>query len=256
MPAEEPRWGLRVWLVAFAGVLGILALTGPWSTATDAPPPATPPVLQGDGGDKPASTTFDGPMVRERPAIAIHTVSGVDRDKVRAEVRAAAEADKVGPLADATFAVFSEELLRYLVPEVTLVLPETASVLDAEALMRDHTYTGVTFYLVDDVLVHDVTFAVLPQGVTGKQVTAPVAREGILSDSLGSYRAIVQPVATTVRYFGALLSDVQILAVRDSLGRAANVPVERVYVEPMNPGPGIDLSNGHPANAEAEHGHS
>lgn len=208
-----------------------------------------------DTGDTLASTTFDGPMVRRRAAIAIHPAPGADRDHLRAELRAAAKGT-VGPLTEATFAVFSPEMLTYLVPEMTMVLPEGVPVGRAEAFMRDHRPADVAFYLVQPVLVHSLTFAVLPGGAAAPAaVREAVDREGILADALNHYDMTVQPAGITVRYFGAVLSDATIGDVRSALGRAARTDADRVVVAASEAGPGVDLSNGVPDLTERSHGH-
>lgn len=240
--------GLR-WFVVLALVLGGVAAMARWGTRFSGPAPAQAaagPVTD-DAGDELATTTFDGPMVRRRAAIAIHPAKGADRGQIARELRVAAQRAKIGALTDATFAVFSPELLEYLVPEQTLVLPEGVSVPDAEAFMRDHQPATVAFYLVAPVLVHDLTFAVVPaQGVTPAEVSASVDRDGILTDSLNHYVTTAQRTGLTIRYFGAILSDGQVEAVRQALGHSARVPADRVAVAASLPGPGVDLSNGVP----------
>jgi hypothetical protein len=125
-------------------------------------------------------------------------------------------------------------------------------------VMRDHQPADVAFYLGQPVLVQDLTFGVIPAaGVSPARVRDRAGREGILSDSLGRYTAVVQRSGVTVRYFGAILSDAQVTAVRESIGRAAGVPGERVQVSANLPGPGVDLSGGVPrlTDDEAPHRH-
>jgi hypothetical protein len=259
MMAESPGIGFRVWLLALLGALCMWA--APSLAPGAAPQPDVQPVaevIDESAGDGRPATSYDGPLLRRRPAIAVHTVDGADRDLIRRELRAAAKAERFGPLADATFAVFSERLLDYLVPEVTMVLPETATVRDAEILMRDHRFTGVSYYLTESVLVHDLTFAVFPAGVPPATVKARADAEGILSDSLGDYVTDVQPAGLTVRYFGAVLGDDQTTAVRAALARLAHVRTDQVLVEPSSPGSGVRLVNGLDVEGlaeEAAHGH-
>jgi hypothetical protein len=236
------------WAVARAGALGP---TGR--------PAAQQPVAQvvagDDGGDEQATTSFDGPMVRKRAAIALHLSPGADRRLIGNQMRAAAEQEKIGDLRDATFAVFSADLLNYLVPEMTMVLPENATTEDGEVLMRDHRYTGVTFYLVENVLVHDLTFAVIPDGVSPEAAQAQQDAEGVLADSLNHYTTQVQRSGLTVRYFGAIISDAQVRAVRESMARAAHVTADQVAVEASSPGAGVDLSDGAPDLTDDLAGH-
>ncbi|MFC7534396.1 hypothetical protein [Actinoplanes sp. GCM10030250] len=233
-------------------VTGSVARLGGWFDT----PVLAAEAVTGDAGDELATTSFDGPLVRKRTAIAVHPVTGADRVRIARDLRAAAVRENVGELTDATFAVFSGALLEYLVPELTLVLPEGVSARHGEAFMRDHRPDSVGFYVVEPVLVHDLTFAVLPAaGISPATVQERVDAEGVLADSLNRYRTTVQPAGLTIQYFGAVLSDGQIGAVRASIGRAAGVAADRVLVEATQPGPGVDLSNGVPDLVERPHGH-
>ncbi|WP_127497455.1 hypothetical protein [Actinoplanes solisilvae] len=210
---------------------------------------------RGDAGDEQTLTTFDGAMVRERAAIGVLPQKGVTDDAVRAQMQAAAKKANVGPLIDANFAVFSAEMLNYLVPPVTMVLPEGVKVETAEAFMRDHQPADVAFYLVEPVLVHDVTFAAFPTGgISPTQANKAQETEGILYDSLNKYDTKVQPAGVVVHYFGAVLSDATIATVRSAMGRAAKVPADRVAVSASLPDPGVDLSNGVPSLTDGPHG--
>jgi hypothetical protein len=245
------RFALVLLLVLAGG--GALARSGGWFADPAALVPAAAVASDDDAGDGMATTSYDGPMVRRRAAVAIHPAPGADRAHITAELQAAARTAGIGGLEPATFAVFSEDLLEYLVPEMTFVAGEDVPVAATEAMMRDHQPADVAFYLVQPVLVHDLTFAVIPgDGVTPARVRARADAEGILTDSLGRYATTVQPAGVTVRYFGALLSDGRIAAVRDAMGRAAGVPADRVQVSPNLPGPGVDLSGGLPSLIDDE----
>lgn len=246
----------RVWWLAAAGVLGAAALAGSGATVDARPQPAAVlAAVTDDAGDARATTSYDGPMVRRRTAIAVHPARDADRAEIGRQLRAAAAQEKLGPLTDATFAVFSEELLTYLVPEMTVVLPEGASPHDAGVLMKDHDYPTVAFHLVESVLVHDLTFAVTTGGVPPVVVRDRIEREGVLADSLNAYRTDTQRAGLTVRYFGALLSDGQVLAVREAMARAAQVSVDRVYVAPTTPTGGVRLAD-EAAGPQQGHGHA
>lgn len=240
-------------LAAVALLAGGAGLTA--QSPAEVVPVAHSVAVEGDTGDEQPTTSYDGAMVRRRAAIAIHPAPSADRDQLRAELTGAAKGS-VGPLTEATFAVFSEEMLSYLVPEMTMVLPEGVPVTAAEAFMRDHRPAGVAFYLVQPVLVHDLTFAVLPAaGVRPADVRDRLDREGILTDALNHHVTTVQPVGVTVRYFGAVLSDATIGAVRDAMARAAGVPAGRVLVAASEAGPGVDLSHGVPDLTGERPGH-
>lgn len=233
-----------------AGGAGITA-DGPAEVA----PVAHTVTVEGDTGDGQATTTYDDAMVRRRAAIAIHPAPNAERDHIRTELQDAAKGSG-GPLTEATFAVFSEEMLSYLVPEMTMVLPEGVPIIAAEAFMRDHQPADVAFYLVQPVLVHDLTFAVFPTtGVRPADVRDRLDREGILTDSLNHHVTTVQPTGVTVRYFGAVLSDATIDTVRDAMARAAEAPASRVVVAASEAGSGVDLSNGVPDLTDERTGH-
>ena len=250
--ARTPLRLCLVLLLLLAGG-GALARSGGWFADPAAALVPAAAVAGDDAGDGTATTSYDGPMVRRRAAIAIHPAPGADRAHITAELQAAARTAGIGALEPATFAVFSAEMLEYLVPEMTFIAPEEVPVAVTEAMMRDHQPTDVAFYLVRPVLVHDLTFAVIAgDGVTPGEVRAREDREGILTDSLGRYATTVQPAGVTVRYFGALLSDGRIAAVRDAMGRAAGLAADRVQVSPNLPGPGVDLSGGLPSLIDDE----
>jgi hypothetical protein len=243
-----------------AALAAVVVVAGGVQWSLDRPEPVSTvaaAAIEGDSGDDQATTSFDGPMVRQRAAIGIHPAKNADLAHLRAEMQALATAKgSVGKLTEATFAVFSEDLLTYLVPEVSFVLPEGVPVSRADAFMRDHQPADVAFYVVQPVLVHDLTFAVVPAaGQTPAQVRAAQDSEGILADSLNHYVTTVQPAGVTVSYFGAVLSDETIGSVRDAMARAAKVTPDRIQVSANEPGPGVDLSNGLPDLAELPHTH-
>jgi hypothetical protein len=241
------KLGLSFGLV-MAGIAAISWNLAPASVA------AVDPGDKGDSGDVQVISTYDGPMVRKRAAIGIMPEKNADLGHVRAELQALATKSKVGPLTESTFAVFNEQMLNYMVPQLTYIAPENVSVTRAEAMMRDFQPADVAFYVTDTVLAHDLTFAVIPAaGVKPATVGKELDEEGILTDSLNHYDTKVQLAGLTVHYFGAVVSDSTVGTVRKEIGRAANVPVERVLVEGTLPGPGVDLSNGVPALGNGGH---
>jgi hypothetical protein len=143
-----------------------------------------------------------------------------------------------------------------MVPEMAFVLPEGKTLFQAEAFMRDHQPADVAYYLTQPVLVHDLTFAVIPAaGVKPAAVRDRLDAEGILADSLNRYDIAVQKAGLTVHYFGAVVSDPTIATVREAIGRAAKVPADRVLIEGTLPGPGVELDNGVPNLHDGPHGH-
>jgi hypothetical protein len=181
-------------------------------------------------------------MVRRRAAIAVHPLAGADVGLLRRQLEDAATVEHLAPLTDATFAVFGPDLLRYLVPEMTLVLPEEATAADAEYIMNDHTFTGLAFYVAEPVLVHDLAFTVVPVGVTPAEVSARVDREGVLTDALGRYTTRVQPAGVVFTYFGAILGDGEVLSVQQAIARSAGVGVTAVTVAPVLGGAGVTVA--------------
>jgi hypothetical protein len=224
------------WVVARAGTFG--------PTAGPQLKPVAKVIADDDAGDEQATTTYDGPMVRKRAAIALKLAKNADRSLISRQMQAVAKQEKIGSLHGATFAVFSADLLNYLVPEMTMVLPEGATTEDAEVMMRDHTFTGVSFYLVENVLVHHLTFAVIPNGVSPEAASTFEDAEGVLADSLNSYTTGIQRSGLTVEYFGAIVSDGQVQVVREAMARAAHVTPDQVAVEAAEPGAGVELSSG------------
>jgi len=243
-------------LPVLAAVLLLVAGLVAWQGRPRAVPRAvTVAAIAGDAGDGQAVTSYDKAYVRKRAGIAIHPARGASRARIAAELQAAARSVGAGPLEPVTFAVFSEQMLTFLVPEMSFVLPEGVSVEDADEMMRDHQPAGVAFYVVQPVLVHDLTFGVIPDGVSPARASADEDAEGILDDTLNHYETSVQTAGLTVHYFGAILSDASVSAVRSAMARAAHVPASSVDVEAPEPGPGVDLSGGVPDLSEAPHHH-
>jgi hypothetical protein len=238
------RRPLRITVVGVAVALGAITVfsvrplhsSSPDTVVTAATPIVTQ-ISNDDAGDELATTTYKGPMIRYRVAIAVHvldnTNTGLDTKltHTKQQMIANAPAEQIGALTEANFAVFSPTLLNYLVPNLTMVLPEGATLQDGERLMRNHSYPYVGFYFVDSVQVHDIAFTVSTPHP--RQTSAYVDREGVLTDSLGKYTTTMQPHSVTFSYFGAVLSDSQILSDRAAVARAAAVSSNAVTVYPV-----------------------
>lgn len=196
-----------------------------------------------DAGDGPIVSSYDGPMIRYRVAVAVHVLDNAQavHARVSRQMAAAAPAERIGTLTESSFSVFSSELLSYLVPNLTMVLPENSTLEDGERLMRNHHYPDVGFYLVEQVRMHDIAFTVY--SANPRQVSTDVDREGVLTDSLGKYKTTVNPYSTVFSYFGPVLSDSQILADRESIARAVGVNVSKVIVTPIIRTPSIPLKS-------------
>lgn len=249
---------MRTPLKIAAGIAAALVLTaGALEMTGGTPEPAVAVVADhGDAGDTQTLTSFDGAMVRKRAAVGLVPQRGADQAHIVAEMQALAKREKIGTLTEASFALFKPELLELVVPQITLVMPEDYPLTRTDAFMRDFQPADVAFFVVQPVLVHDITFAVVPAfGVTPAQVLETVEYEGILYDELNHYTATVQPAGITVRYFGAVLSDKTIKSVRAAMGGAAHVPGDRVQVSANLPGPGIELDYGVPDLLQHGGGH-
>jgi hypothetical protein len=229
-----------------AVILGVITVFSvrPLHDATSNTIVAVKPIPNDDAGDELATTTYNGPMVRYRVAIAVHVLNGINdgRDTrvahTRQQMITDAPAERIGTLTEADFAVFSPTLLNYLVPNLTMVLPEGATLADGDRLMRNHTYPYVGFYFVDQVQVHDIAFTVSTPDP--RSVSTYVDREGVLTDSLGKYKTVIQPHSVTFNYFGAILSDSQIISDREAIARAADVSgIDKVNVYPVIGTPSI-----------------
>jgi hypothetical protein len=247
---------MRAPIKVAVGLAAALALTAVTLRVTGTPEPAAAVVAEdrGDSGDEQVLTSYDGAMVRQRAAIGVLPAKGADPKHIRAELQAVAKGT-VGKLSEATFAVFDPEVLALVVPQVTFVLPENITLSEADAFMRDHQPADVAFYVVQPVLVHDITFAVVPAaGVSPATVRDREEYDGIVNDDLNQYVTTVQKAGLTIHYFGAVISDNTIKSVREALGGAARVPADRVQVSANLPGPGVELDNGAP-NLTSQHSH-
>jgi hypothetical protein len=247
-PRSWLRRLLRIAVVAAAVILTVITVFSVHplrntvsNTIVAVAPVAATPISNNDAGDELAVTTYNGPMVRYRVAVAVHLLAGTDVGRVKRQMSAAAPAERIGTLTESTFAVFSPELLNYLVPELTIVLPENSTLADGERLMRNHSYPGVGYYLVDSVQVHNITFTVFSS--TPHVVHAQVDKEGVLTDSLGKYATTETASSVSFRYFGAVLSDSQVLSDRESIARAAGVDVSKVMISPVISTPSVPLKS-------------
>lgn len=231
-----------------------LALGG-CSTGTPGPaagPPSPGTALSADDGSEGGSdvgndrpqVTYDGLMVRRRVVIALPRVPETDVSVVRGALERAAGRSHVVLVAvspDVLDAVTLEELS----PELVLALPPGRTVADAAAVVAagaaaGRALPGVEGYRVATVLVHDLRFEV--RSPDPQRLSRSIAREGILSDALGSYTSAPGRGQLAITYTGPLLSDELVAAVRSGIGRRAGVPPGQVVVAPRSStGAGVDV---------------
>jgi hypothetical protein len=209
---------------------------------------ATRVVAAGSGTDlgngRPAST-FDGLMVRRRIALALEPTTGADVVALRQEL------DRVASLRHTTLSDVSPSVLEAadrerLEPDVTVVLPAAATLADAQNLIDPSrsaraVLPGVQDYAVTPVLVHDLRFSVRAKDPSA--AAQAIAREGILTDALGSYSASADSGRLDITYTGPLLSDDLVEQVRRGIARGTGGQPAAVTVSPRSTtGVGVDLA--------------
>jgi hypothetical protein len=237
---------------ALGGCTDGAAGTGPEAAAgaarERAADPAARVVAAGSGTDlgngRPAST-FDGLMVRRRIALALEPTTGADVVALRQEL------DRVASLRHTTLSDVSPSVLEAadrekLEPDVTVVLPAAATLADAQNLIDPSrsahaVLPGVQDYAVTPVLVHDLRFSVRAKDPSA--AAQAIAREGILTDALGSYSTSADSGRLDVAYTGPLLSDDLVEQVRRGIARGTGGPPSAVTVSPRSTtGAGVDLA--------------
>ena len=243
----------RAGSVVAAAVLA-LALGG-CSTGTQGPaagpsPPGT--VLSAGGGSEGGSdvgndrpqVSYDGLMVRRRVVIALRPAPDTDVAVVREVLERAAARSHVALVAVSPD-VLDAATLEELSPELVLALPPGWTVADAAAVVAagsagGRTLPGVEGSRVATVLVHDLRFEV--RSSDPQRLSRSIAREGILSDALGSYTSVTGRGRLAITYTGPLLSDELVAVVRSGIARRAGTPSGQVVVAPRSStGPGVDI---------------
>jgi len=100
------------------------------------------------------------------------------------------------------------------------------------------------------VLVHDLRFTV--RTARPAALSRAIAREGILSDALGTYTTALRIGKLDIFYTGPLLSDRLLHSVRAGIARRADIAPADVAVGPRTrTGPGVDMTE-EPTPAPAE----
>ncbi|MDQ1536928.1 MAG: hypothetical protein QOE58_1321 [Actinomycetota bacterium] len=207
------------------------------------------------GNDRP-HVTYDGLMVRRRVVIAIQPLPGASLVSLRRRMNSAAT-QRHTTLSSISPDVLDPAVLEHLVPEVTVVLPAGKTLAGARELMdpassrggRSRSFPGVASYQVASVLVHDLRFTV--RSAEPAVLADAIAREGILSDALGSYTTSIGRGVLDVAYTGPLLSDSLVASVRGGIARRAGTASAAVTISPRSGiGAGVDMAR-EPAPASA-----
>jgi hypothetical protein len=204
------------------------------------------------GNGRPA-VSYDGLMVRRRVVIAVHSRLDADLVGIRRKLDAAAAAQGL-TLADISPDVLEPAELQHLMPELTVLLPTTATLDDGQALVTrttgDETQKlGAEHFHVLPVLVHDLSFTIGATNPT--RLSAAIDREGILSDAFGNYRTTRGIGKLSFSYTGPLLADETVESVRSGISRQAHVAASYVTVTPRSPaGTGVDMATEAPWDPE------
>jgi len=187
----------------------------------------------------------DGLMVRPRVAIAIYPVPGANLVSLRKELDSVAARAHTS-LSSIPPGVLDPALLEPDTPAMTLALPPTENLADARTLVDSassaaRASSDVAAYNVDAVLVHDLRFTV--SSASPAVLATVIAREGILSDALGSYLTSLGRHQVAFTYTGPLLSDELVESVRAAVARRAHVRPATVTISPRSTtGVGVDMA--------------
>ena len=198
-----------------------------------------------DVGNNRPTVSYDGLMVRRRVVLGVHAVPEADFVRLRDALEVAATRNGLS-LADISPNVLSPIVLEHLVPKMTVVLPASATLADAERLIDPASYPGgsipgVDHIHVESVLVHDLRFTVSSSDPAA--LTHAIAREGILSDALGNYQTSPGKGELEITYTGPLLSDELVASVRVGVARGALAEPDAVTVSARSDtGVGVDMA--------------
>ena len=198
-----------------------------------------------DVGNNRPTVSYDGLMVRRRVVLGVHPVPEADFVQLRNALEMAATRAGL-TLADISPNVLGPIVLDHLVPEMTMVLPPSVSFSDAERLIDPASYPdgsipGVDHIHVESVLVHDLRFTIRSSDPAA--ATDAIAREGILSDALGTYDTAHGNGELVITYTGPLLSDELVASVRVGVARGARAEPGAVTVSARSAvGVGVDMA--------------
>ncbi len=241
------RLGALLLLAGVTGVTGCAALAaGAGAGPTTAAGASSASVVAADVGNGRPLVTHDGLMVRRRVVIAILPTPGADVAALRRALDRAAAARHTS-LSDTSPSVLGPADQEALQPDLTLLLPAGATLADARGVVvpvgaRRAALPGVQDYEVASVLVHDLRFTV--RASDPPALAAAIAREGILTDALGSYSTSGRGGRLEITYTGPLLSDALVEVVRGGIARGEGVPPSAVTLAPRSTtGAGVTLAD-------------
>jgi len=197
------------------------------------------------GNDRP-QVSFDGPMVRRRIVLGVRLDHRADLLAMQTHLAQAAERSHT-TVRIVSASVLDSLTLEALAPDLVVALPSGATVPEGWRLMDravggGHWGDEVRAKSVLSVLVHDLRFTIRTDHP--RALSRDIAREGILSDALGSYATAVDNRKLEILYTGPLLSDGLLQSVRAGIARPTHVSPARVTVTARAPtGRGVDLAN-------------
>ena len=241
------RLGALLLLVGVTGCSTGPTVTGAGPTASVSAPSAS--VVTADTGTDVGNgrplVTHDGLMVRRRVVIAILPTPIADVAALRRALDRAA-ASRHTSLTDVSPSVLDPTEQEALQPDLTLLLPAGATLADAQDVVvpagsRRAVLPGVQDYQVASVLVHDLRFSV--RAANPPALATAIAREGILTDALGTYSTSGRGGRLEITYTGPLLSDDLVEVVRGGIARGEGVPPSSVTLSPRSStGVGVTLA--------------
>jgi hypothetical protein len=195
------------------------------------------------GNGRPTVITYGGLMIRRCQAVLLYEKVVGSAETLRRELHAAAKLDGLS-LTDLPADVLSPATLERPAPEVVACLQSADGAPAARRLLAARL-PGVRLRGTESVLVHSLTFSLRPAHLTPQRLAAAIDRDGILTDTLGTYGLRVADPSgrLMVSYTGPLLSDREIDEVRAAIARPDQASSALVGVAPASTaGPPIDLA--------------
>jgi hypothetical protein len=241
--------GLAVRLAAALLVWPVLSgctAAAPTTSGDERPQALTLAEARSDVGNDRPLVSFDGLMIRRRVVVAVHVAAAGDLRAIRRQFDRAAARGHTG-LTPLPAGVLDPVPLERLAPDLVLALRAGATRADGIQLMRlvlrdDRGRNVIRRHGVYTVLVHDLRFTVAVAHPT--ELASEIAREGIVSDALGNYRAVPGIQSLDLLYTGPLLSDSLLHAVQVGIARPALVSPATVVVAPRSlAGKGVHLAD-------------
>lgn len=195
------------------------------------------------GNGRPTVISYGGLMIRRCQAVLLYERVVGSAEALRRELHAAAKVTGLS-LTDLPADVLSPATLERAAPEVVACLPPSGGAPAARRLLAARL-PGALQRGTESVLVHSLTFSIRPAHLTPRGLAAAIDRDGILTDTLGTYAVRVAGPSgrLVVSYTGPLLSDREIDAVRAAIASPDRTSADLVGVAPASTaGPPIDLA--------------